>query len=162
MSKKIYLSKSKIRGKGIFTAKNLKKEETAFVAKGKMTKFFVNSKKESLFGPNWMSISQDMWLDPANDNPLSFINHSCDPNLGVKGKVTFVALRNIKQGEELTIDYSIIELDPLWEMKCHCGSSHCRKIIRSIQYLPKKAYRQYLPFVPRYFMRVYNKIHNGH
>ncbi len=156
MSEKTYSSSSKVHGKGVFSKKNLKKGETAFIAKGKLVKFFVHSKKDSLFGPNWMSISKNLWLNPNEDNPLSFVNHSCEPNLGIKGAVTFVAIRNIQAGEELTIDYSILELDELWQMKCKCGSKKCRKIIKSIQFLPKNIYKEYLPFIPKYFIKEYN------
>ena len=44
----------------------------------------------------------------VNRNELSFINHSCNPNTFMRRaykKVEFYALRNIKQGEELTCDY---------------------------------------------------------
>lgn len=33
---------------------------------------------------------------------MIFSNHSCDPNIGVRGQIVFVALRPIAAGEELT------------------------------------------------------------
>ena len=160
MSRSVYISKSNIQGGGIFAKKDLSKGKIAFIAKGKLVKFFVKSEKDTLFGPNWMSVSKNLWLNPNKTNPLTFLNHSCEPNIGIKGKVLFVALRNIKKNEELTADYSTLELDRLWHMKCKCGSNKCRKIIKSVHYLPNKIYIKYLPFIPKYFQKVYNKEHN--
>lgn len=159
MTGRIYIDKSTIHGKGLFATNDLSKGEIAFIAKGKLEKFIVHSKMDSLFGSNWMSISKNTWLNPTKDNPLTFLNHYCNPNLGIKGKVTFVALRYIKKGEELTVDYSILELNPLWKMKCKCGYKSCRKLIKSIKFLPEKTYKYYLPFIPRYLSIVYNREH---
>ncbi len=161
MKRGFEIRKSGIHGKGIFALKDFKKGETIFVARGKLIHFVVNSKKDSLFGPNWMSIKKNFWLDPNEDNPLVFINHSCDANAGVKGSVTFVAIKHIKKGEEISVDYSTIELDPLWEMECECGSKDCRKAVKSIEFLPKKTYQHYQPFIPTYLSKVYNSIHSG-
>lgn len=37
-----------------------------------------------------------------------FLNHSCEPNVGVQGQTVFVALRDVLVGEELTLDYGTI------------------------------------------------------
>lgn len=41
------------------------------------------------------------------------LNHLCNPNVGVRGEITFVAMRDIKAGEELTTDYAMIDDDNL-------------------------------------------------
>ena len=33
---------------------------------------------------------------------MLYSNHSCDANLGIRGEITFVAMRDIPAGEELT------------------------------------------------------------
>ncbi|PIQ66654.1 MAG: hypothetical protein COV96_00345 [Candidatus Zambryskibacteria bacterium CG11_big_fil_rev_8_21_14_0_20_42_18] len=160
MVRDLYVAKSKIAGSGVFAKNNFKKGDVAFIAKGNLVKLIIHSKKDSLLGPNWISISKNLWLNPFKDNLLTFLNHSCAPNLGVVGSVTFVALKNIRKDEELTVDYSILELDPLWKMKCGCGAKNCRKTIRSINFLSKKRYNLYLPFVPQYLQKMYNKSHS--
>jgi len=67
-----------------------------------------------------------------------YLNHSCNPNSGIRDKVIIVAMRDIERGEEITLDYSITEADRTGKLKCKCGDQNCRKIIRSIQFLPKK------------------------
>ncbi len=159
LPRKIYLAQSGIHGKGVFAKKNLKKGEIAFIMKGKIKKWVVKNLKTSLAGPNWIGIDHGIWIDPEN-TAFEFLNHSCNPTLGIKGKVTYVALRNIKKGEELTFDYSITEDDMLWHMKN--GEKKVpgfRPVVRSIQHLPLATYKKYLPYVPKYFQKVYNEYH---
>jgi len=56
------------------------------------------------------------------------MNHSCEPNCGVKGQIVVVARRAIECGEELTFDYDTTESDAE-PFDCHCGSVRCRQTI---------------------------------
>jgi len=157
MKKDLYFSKSKIDGRGVFTKQPFTKGQTIFILKGDRHVKKNITKKDVFDNPNWVGIDKDTWVDPRGF--FQYINHSCDPNMGIRGKVTFVALKKITKGEELTFDYSLTEVDPLWCLKdsCRCGSRKCRRKIKSIQYLPTTVYQSYLPFVPKFFQRVYNK-----
>jgi len=159
MTKNFVVNKSKIHGNGAFATQNFSRGETIFIFKGRVYKRDNKNIKDAFANPDSIGIDRNTWIDPYEQ--FHFINHSCDPNMGIKGRVTFVALKNIKKGDELTFDYSINEEDPRWHMRCGCGAKNCRKIIRSIRYIPKRTYQQYLPFVPTYFKRVYNKEHNN-
>ncbi len=58
------------------------------------------------------------------------INHSCEPNLTsrvVKGHILYLSLRDIKKGEELTIDYNFSKTTP--RTPCSCGTKTCRGTI---------------------------------
>ena len=57
-----------------------------------------------------------------------FINHSCDPNVGFRGQVVYVAMRPIRAGEELCHDYAMERSDD-YELECHCGSTLCRGMV---------------------------------
>lgn len=118
-------------------------------------KFKINKNKEdAIANPDWVGIEKNHWVDP--EKPHKFLNHSCNPNAGMRG-LTLYALHDLSEGEEVTIDYSIIEGDPRWEMPCSCGNSNCRKIVRSIQFLPEQTFKSYLPHVPAYFRRLYEQ-----
>jgi SET domain-containing protein len=59
-----------------------------------------------------------------------YINHSCEPNLTsriVRGHILYVSLRDIKPGEELTIDYRFDK--KVERVPCRCGSVNCRGTI---------------------------------
>jgi uncharacterized protein len=63
-------------------------------------------------------------------------NHSCEPNVGVKGQILLLARRDIALGEELVFDYETTD-DSLEPFECNCGSSHCRKTIDGTAWLSK-------------------------
>jgi SET domain-containing protein len=72
-------------------------------------------------------------IDPTipEGNLSQYICHSCDPNLGIKNRTCFVAFKNIKKDEEVTIDYGMIGYEYTDEIsetgrECNCGSSICR------------------------------------
>jgi len=156
--KHFHVATSKISNKGIFAEQEYNKGDITFILKGKKVRLLIKSEKDSQKGSDWVGIAKNLWIDPVGYS--KYLNHSCNPNMGIKGKVTFVALRKIKKDEELTIDYSITESDKFWKMKCKCGAKNCRKIIRSVQFLPKNTYKIYIPYVPRYFQKEYTCI-NG-
>ena len=155
--KHFYIATSKVSGLGIMAGEDIKRGEIIRQITGEVKFLSIKSKEDSLSYPNWIGIGEGKWIDPAY--PHQYLNHSCNPTAGVNDKLEIVALRDIKEGEEITIDYSIIEGDDLWEMPCSCGSLNCRKIIRSVKYLPKKSFDAYLPYIPAYFKKLYLKFH---
>ena len=79
----------------------------------------------------------------------SIVNHSCEPNCGVllnaQGAFDLVAMRGIREGIEITVDYAmqnyVIEHFP---EQCLCGSRNCREVVTGWKDLPddvKVAYR---------------------
>lgn len=148
--KKVFVGNSKFAGKGIFARRNIKKGEILFIVKGIPKVFIVKNKKDSLQGDRWIAIGKNRWLDPLPNNPWFFINHSCNPNAGIKGFVTLRAMRNIKANEEITIDYSSNEVDSGWSMKCACGYKYCRKNIHGALSTNKLVIKKYLPFVSNF------------
>ena len=66
--------------------------------------------------------------DRERDDRGDFINHSCDPNVWMQDEVTSVARRDIRAGEELTMDYAMIREDDsrVARFDCRCASALCR------------------------------------
>ena len=114
--KHIYIRTSQIDGNGVAAGENIKKGEIIQHIKGEAKFLIIKNKRDSLSNPNWIGVGENKWINP--DYPNQYLNHSCNPNSGIKGKVTMIALTDIREGEEITIDYSIIEGDDLWEMNC--------------------------------------------
>lgn len=152
----LFVSKSTVAGMGLFTTQPVRKGEVAFTLKGTRIKFSPKNKEEAMQLPNIFGIDAGESIDPIF--PYDHINHKCEPNLAVaEDGVSFVALKDIGPGEELTFDYSISEYSD-WEMECNCGSASCRKVIQSIDKLPKEYFSNYFPHIPKYFQQVY--LHN--
>lgn len=61
-----------------------------------------------------------------------YINHSCSPNAGFSASGDLVALKRIPRDTEITWDYSDLESNPKYELRCCCGSKTCRGIIRAV------------------------------
>lgn len=127
-NKFIKTKKSKIEGRGVFAMKDLKKSEKVYsFKKGKVI-------NESQIQD--VSQKDKRYLDKISDDefeiikpPARYVNHSCNPNVIEKERTAY-ALRNIKKGEEITIDYNkIAHLEK--PFKCHCGSKNCRKFVYS-------------------------------
>lgn len=56
-----------------------------------------------------------------------YINHSCEPNTFTRltqERAEFYALRRIRPGEELTVDYG--ESHHEGKLRCRCGAKRCR------------------------------------
>ena len=64
-----------------------------------------------------------MWDD--DPNTWAPQNHSCEANTGYVG-LNVVALREIRPGEELTLDYSALINEEGEPFDCRCGASSCR------------------------------------
>jgi hypothetical protein len=76
--------------------------------------------------------------------PGVFINHSCDPNAGVRDDVVLVALRAIPAGKEVRFDYSTSMWEEKWTMVCQCGSPDCRGLVRDFPLLAGEVRARYL------------------
>jgi hypothetical protein len=149
----LYAAKSDIAGMGLYTHKAFKKGEKIFVIQGPHLNFYPKTKEEALCLPNIIGIGKDLWLEPVT--PYVYLNHTCNPNtIAGEDAVTYYALRDIQENEELTFDYSTSEYSK-WEMNCSCGFDVCRGQIKSIEFLPQEYYERYQPYVPKYFKEIY-------
>lgn len=71
------------------------------------------------------------------DEPACYINHSCNPNTGIRdndyGGFDFIALRDIAGDEEITWDYETSEYLSIAVPRCLCEAASCRKVIRGFR-----------------------------
>jgi SET domain-containing protein len=81
------------------------------------------------------TLDEDTVIDGnVGGNDARFLNHMCDPNCAPrirKGRLFFVALRAIREGEEIGFSYHIAREDDDPEnvdeiYACRCGSPKCR------------------------------------
>ncbi len=123
----VIVKKSKIEGMGVFAARNFKKGEVIirWDVSHKLTKKQADklSEKER----KYLAFVNGQYL--LMQSPAKYANHSCDANTTAKDFCD-VAIRDIKKGEEVTVDYSE-DADATFSMKCNCGSKNCRKVIKA-------------------------------
>jgi hypothetical protein len=94
------------------------------------------------------------------------VNHSCDPNCGVRPNTTgghdLIARQPITTGEEITFDYAMrnysVEYFP---DHCRCGSRHCRDHITGWKDLPAQRKADYHGFIAPYLISIDKKAATG-
>jgi hypothetical protein len=147
--KKYHVGKSNIHGKGIILDKDVKKNEVIFIFKGKEITYTGGAWR---LGRDWLQVGYVKWIIPSPNGPSRYLNHSCNPTAGVRGRNVIVATRNIKKGEEVTIDYALSETYPLWHMPCRCGSKNCRRTVKPYQDLSDQRKRKFIPYTSKYIL----------
>ena len=113
---KIARRRSGIAGWGVFAAADISKNTRIIDYAGELIHNSVSEEREDRYlreGCVWVFRVNRNWSRDANvgGNVARFINHSCVPNcwFEVVDKTIWIrAGRNIRRGEELTYDYSII------------------------------------------------------
>ncbi|OGY44634.1 MAG: hypothetical protein A2729_03575 [Candidatus Buchananbacteria bacterium RIFCSPHIGHO2_01_FULL_39_14] len=139
-------------GAGLFAIEKISQNEPIFAIEGNL-RHDAYTKEEALTEfVNDLNIAPGIWITPHDTNPWRYVNHSCNPNIGLKQiNTTFIAIAlcNIKAEEELTIDYSITENNPYWQLQesCACQTQNCRKIIRAASTLPPALFEKYQPYM---------------
>jgi SET domain-containing protein len=132
ISSKAVVKESPIHGKGLFAAEVIAKDEIVCVKGG-----YIIDRQMLESMPDWfraaeIQIADNLFIAPTKneerDGSMIFSNHSCDPNIGVKGQIVFVAMRDIARGEELTHDWAMTDHDEN-QHECNCGAKNCRKVI---------------------------------
>lgn len=132
---KPYIMKgNSIAGYGIYASRSIRKGEVIFKGEGKsqriITKRYVeknwNDDEKLHFRRYAYPISDEVFIlwdeDPAEWAPQ---NHCCDPNTAFDG-LNVIALKDIPQGTELTLDYADFLDENMEPFDCQCGSSLCR------------------------------------
>lgn len=74
----------------------------------------------------------------------NFINHSCDPNLGFDRAGNVRALRDVRAGEELTMDYATFVVTSDQSFVCGCDSYNCREVILHDDWMMLYRYGKYI------------------
>jgi hypothetical protein len=76
-----------------------------------------------------------------------YVNHSCDPNCGVRdedGQILLFALRAIRKGEEISFDYATTQTGGFFVFDCQCGAAECRGYVGDFHEMPKPRQEFYL------------------
>src|SRR5882724_6004461 len=100
-SPKTEVRDSKIHGRGLFATANIAKDEVVAVKGGHIiSREELGEKVTPHLGPVEIQIGDDLFIAPVTEadreGSMLYSNHSCDSNLGVRGEITLVAMRNIR------------------------------------------------------------------
>lgn len=115
----VYLGASSIHGLGCFADIDIKKDELVRVWDGKDSRFIPVARAHAspqvqLIKRFGIRTARGYWvpLDFLRISTGWYMNHAADPNIASDdGDVTYYALRDIEAGEELTMDYRLMDED---------------------------------------------------
>lgn len=99
-----------------------------------------------------IQFEEHKWRD--SNGIARLVNHSCEPNVGIKDLFTLVAMRDIKKGEELLWDYDMTE-DSDWRLGCLCFTPSCRKVIGAFGQTPPEVRERYKGYISDWLVKKY-------
>jgi hypothetical protein len=157
LSPKSEVRESKIHGRGLFATADIAKDEIVAVKGGHIVdRKTLREKITPRLGPVEIQIADNLFIAPVTDEErelsMLYSNHSCDANLGIRGEITFVAMRDIPTGEELTHDWATTDDDD-YSVECKCGAPNCRKIVASKDWQRPELQKRYAGYFSTYLAR---------
>jgi len=135
----VYIVETKNMGKGVFASKDFDI--------GDLVLEFSGEQVLPTPGVHTLQIGLDKHL--LVDEPYRYVNHSCNPNCGIKDETKLVAMKHVKKGEEITFDYAMTEKH-MSAMTCLCNTAKCRKSITGFDGLSEEDKHRYKGFISEY------------
>lgn len=136
------------KGQGVFSTRNFAKNEIVIVGKP-VSESDVRT---------WQTLQMDIDTHVRMDVPFELVNHSCDPNCGLKlnkfNGYNLVALKSIRAGDEITFDYCMSEWISIAVESCQCNSDICRKTIRGGKFLSDDILNKYDGYIAPYYKKL--------
>ena len=128
---KLKIAPSEIHRWGVYAGENIPANRKVMEYTGERCNR-KETKKRAEREFNYMFTLDSYWaLDgTVGGSGAEYINHCCDPNIRAwvyKGHILYMAIRNIKKGEELTVDYHFAK--DVEKVPCSCGAANCRGTI---------------------------------
>lgn len=128
-SSKIRVTEDTLAGRGVVADADIARDEIVAIKAGNIITRAELEAATREAGDLALQIDDDFYIAPRTleeaETMSVFINHSCDPNIGFRGQVVYVAMRDIAAGEELCHDYAMERSDD-YTLDCQCGSPLCR------------------------------------
>src|SRR3989338_6571639 len=161
---KLALKESQAHGKGNFAAEPIKKGELIMAFGG----YVMTREEERALPPeindNGIFITPDLVIGIkkiSEAEPATFVNHSCDPNAGIKGQIFLIAMRDISAVEEITFDYAMAlhrsPGDPPYSFECSCGTPVCRTHVTDEDWKPPELRKKYSCYFQYYLEELMRK-----
>jgi uncharacterized protein len=154
-SPKTAVRPSRIGGRGLFADAPIAEGEIVCVKGGHLLTKAEFANFKTVANEAELQIADDLFLTPVSvaefEELMMFLNHSCEPNVGIQGQIVFVTMRDIAAGEELTLDYATIAR-PAEPMACCCGARGCRRLITGQDWRKPELQRKYGRFFAWYLL----------
>lgn len=155
-SPKTVVLDSPIHGRGLFARDGIAKGEIVAIKGGWVFGEVTRAAVEQTLGAAEIPVADGFSIGPLHESEregaMLFTNHSCEPNIGVQGQIVFVAMRDIRAGEELTHDWATTD-DDAYELECRCGAAGCRRVVTGRDWRQKDLQQKYRGYISWYLQR---------
>ena len=157
LSPKAETRKSNISNCGTFARQNIQKGELiaifgGFLMDTEVVKKLPETAKHMVLQVDDKQFIGSRTIEEFGDG--DYINHSCEPNSGIKGQIYLVAMRDITVNEEITFDYCMTISDDFFDkMECRCGAETCRKIVTCNDWKRKELQDKYRGYFSYYLQQ---------
>ncbi len=144
------------KGKGVFALRDFREGE--FIFRRRNGPVITGAEIPSLSGEDMMHLTElgfDSYAVVLT--PGAYLNHSCDPN-AMRSGVKVFAWRDVREGEEITIDYRINAFADGERWKCSCGSADCTGWVEASYFgMDPERQKMLLPYAPPFIRREYRR-----
>jgi uncharacterized protein len=163
-SPKTVVRPSPIVGRGLFAAAPIARGEIVCIKGGRLMDRATLTRLRDVVNDAELQVADDLFLAPTSpeefEGVMMFLNHSCEPNVGIQGQIVFVAMRDVAAGEELTLDYATIDHD-VEPMACQCGADRCRKVVTGLDWQKPELQRKYGDYFAWYLLEKIRSLRSG-
>ena len=146
-----------VSGDGLFATEDIPAGEVVAAKAGHIIDRATLEANAALIRGAELQIADDLFIAPLSDDELDAsmmsINHSCEPNLGTAGNILYVTMREVKAGEELTLDYAMYATNTTQEFECRCGTARCRKGVTNQDWRRPELQERYRGYFSWYLAR---------
>jgi len=153
LSPKTRVGKSAIQGRGLFARRPIRKGEIVAIKGGHVYDARTLAKVKRRIAVSYIQIADRFFIGALTAAEVArnkiFINHSCAPNLGIRGQIMYVARRDIVAGEELTYDWAMEEHGHARAL-CRCGAPRCRRVLTGRDWMIPRLQRRYRGYFSSY------------
>jgi uncharacterized protein len=126
LSPKVEARTSPGRGTGVFAREPVAAGELLAMWGGRVVSGAALMQLPPVIRSLSLQIDADLYMAPIEPEDADRVNHSCNPNAGIRGQVGLVAMRAILPDEEICFDYAMSEANDFDDFDCQCGAPDCR------------------------------------
>lgn len=130
-------------GRGLFARERIARGELLVVFAGSVLEGAQLAELSSDQRRLVLQVDEDHYLLSEVEGWADWVNHCCEPNAGLRGQVTLVAMGDIEAGEEICYDYAMSDGSAYDGFECRCGRASCRGRVTGDDWMLEELWERY-------------------